>query len=99
MLVPNYSQAGNRLAQLDVTLEDFRISLDRAAVDVLGCTDFDAPGMRGFMFWSRANRVSRRSAITTPVAPHTPRQYLADDPSGRHPCHHGHQCRRWRRRP
>ena len=45
-----------RLAQLDVSTTLFFEVLDLAAADVRSCTDFDAPGMRGFMFWSRTNR-------------------------------------------
>lgn len=45
-----------RLAQLDFSTTLFYEVLDLAAADVRRCTDFDAPGMRGFMFWSRTNR-------------------------------------------
>jgi len=45
-----------RLAQLDLTVDLFFEALDRAAADVRRCTDFDAPAMRGFTFWSRTNR-------------------------------------------
>ncbi|MEV4184343.1 hypothetical protein AB0J28_23250 [Streptosporangium canum] len=45
-----------RLAQLDFSIDLFHGALDLAAADVRNCTDFDAPAMRGFMFWSRTNR-------------------------------------------
>lgn len=46
----------HRLAQLDFSIELFKQALDGAVVDVSGCTKFDAPGMPGYMFWSRTNR-------------------------------------------
>lgn len=49
-------EALQRLAQLDVSHELFRRVLGSAAVDVSGCTDFDAPAMPGTLFWSRTNR-------------------------------------------
>lgn len=45
-----------RLAQLDLSTDLFYEALDLAAADVRSCTDLDAPGMRGYMFWSRSNR-------------------------------------------
>ncbi|MEU0740715.1 hypothetical protein [Streptomyces sp. NPDC006134] len=45
-----------RLTQLDFSVDLFYGALDLAAADVRTCTDFDAPAMRGFMFWSRTNR-------------------------------------------
>ncbi|WP_372351877.1 hypothetical protein [Streptomyces sp. KL116D] len=52
----NPEQCRRRLAQLDLTVDMFRDALDLSAADVRTCTDFDAPAMRGFMFWSRCNR-------------------------------------------
>jgi len=49
-------QCRQRLAQLDFSTDLFHGVLDLAAADVRSCTDFDAPAMRGFMYWSRANR-------------------------------------------
>ncbi|GAB3950360.1 hypothetical protein [Streptomyces sparsus] len=49
-------QCRQRLAQLDFSTDLFHESLDLAVADVRTCTDFDAPAMRGFMFWSRTNR-------------------------------------------
>jgi hypothetical protein len=46
----------SRLAQLDLSTTLIFEVLDLAVADVRTCTDFDAPAMRGFMFWSRANR-------------------------------------------
>lgn len=45
-----------RLAQLDFSIDLFHGALDLAAADTRSCTDFDAPAMRGFTFWSRTNR-------------------------------------------
>ncbi|NKE56311.1 hypothetical protein FXN61_05510 [Lentzea sp. PSKA42] len=45
-----------RLAELDFSVDLFHEVLAVTVADVRGCTDFDAPGMRGTMFWSRANR-------------------------------------------
>lgn len=45
-----------RVAELDLSVDLFQDVLARAVADVRTCTDFDAPGMRGTMFWSRANR-------------------------------------------
>ncbi|MFD0052068.1 hypothetical protein ACFVHQ_22830 [Actinomycetes bacterium NPDC127524] len=52
----NPEQHAQRLAELDVDVELFERALDLAAADVRGCTDFDAPATRGFLFWSRVNR-------------------------------------------
>ncbi len=41
---------------LGVSAEVLTRALDQALVDVRECTDFDAPAMRGFTFWSRTNR-------------------------------------------
>ncbi|MGI5330944.1 hypothetical protein [Actinomadura nitritigenes] len=48
--------AEQRLAELGVSRELFRKVLKGAAVEVSGCTEFDAPAAPGFIFWSRANR-------------------------------------------
>ncbi|MDK9497040.1 hypothetical protein QEZ40_001688 [Streptomyces katrae] len=45
-----------RLAELNFSNDLFHLALDLAAEDVRGCTDMDAPSMRGTMFWSRTNR-------------------------------------------
>ncbi|MEU6017410.1 hypothetical protein ABZ826_26190 [Streptomyces sp. NPDC047515] len=45
-----------RLDQLDVSIDLFTLVLGMALEDVRGCTDFDAPAMHGFTFWSRTNR-------------------------------------------
>jgi hypothetical protein len=55
-LVRNLERSQLRLAELDVAIDAFHMSLERAIADVRGCTDFDAPMMRGVMFWSRTNR-------------------------------------------
>ncbi|MFD3950185.1 hypothetical protein ACPCDX_23895 [Streptomyces koyangensis] len=39
-----------------MSTELFTLALSMALEDVRGCTDFDAPAARGFLFWSRANR-------------------------------------------
>jgi hypothetical protein len=49
-------QHAQRLAQLGVSADLFTVVLGLALEDVRGCTDFDAPAARGFLFWSRANR-------------------------------------------
>ncbi|WP_407565911.1 hypothetical protein [Streptomyces sp. 184] len=49
-------QRRQRLAQLGFSTRLFHEVLELAVEDVRTCTDFDAPAMRGFMFWSRANR-------------------------------------------
>ncbi|MEU2075542.1 hypothetical protein [Streptomyces sp. NPDC013489] len=49
-------QCDERLAQLDFSKDLFHLALDLAAEDVRGCTDMDAPSMRGTTFWSRTNR-------------------------------------------
>lgn len=53
------SDAGRRLADLDLTAEDLQFALAAAVADVRTCTEFDAPGMPGYMFWSRCNRYLR----------------------------------------
>ncbi|MCG8916796.1 hypothetical protein L6E12_13445 [Actinokineospora sp. PR83] len=45
-----------RLTELDVSIDLFAQALDMAAADIRSCTEFDAPAMPGFMFWSRTNR-------------------------------------------
>ncbi|MEU7413770.1 hypothetical protein AB0B40_31460 [Streptomyces sp. NPDC042638] len=49
-------QYAQQLAELDVSADLFTLVLSMALEDVRGCTDFDAPAARGFLFWSRANR-------------------------------------------
>lgn len=49
-------QPVQRLAELDLSVNLFQEALAMTVADVSGCTDFDAPGMRGTMFWSRVNR-------------------------------------------
>ncbi|MFD5397895.1 hypothetical protein ACFWJW_27240 [Streptomyces sp. NPDC127097] len=49
-------QHAQQLAELDVSADLFTLVLSMALEDVRGCTDFDAPAARGFLFWSRANR-------------------------------------------
>ena len=46
----------DRLAELGLSNNIFYDALDLAVADVRACTDFDAPAMRGFTFWSRTNR-------------------------------------------
>lgn len=45
-----------QLAELGVPADLFTLALGMAVEDVRGCTDFDAPAARGFLFWSRTNR-------------------------------------------
>ncbi|MFJ8788308.1 hypothetical protein [Streptomyces sp. NPDC102462] len=56
MAQPDPQQHAQRLAELDVSADLFTVVLSMALEDVRGCTDFDAPAARGFLFWSRANR-------------------------------------------
>lgn len=44
------------LTELGFSEELFGKVLSKAAADIRSCTDFDAPGARGYLFWSRANR-------------------------------------------
>lgn len=53
---PDPQRYVQQLARLDLSVDLFGETLDLAAADVRQCTDYDAPAMRGFMFWSRANR-------------------------------------------
>ncbi|UOB11617.1 hypothetical protein MQE23_22195 [Streptomyces sp. HP-A2021] len=56
MAEPDPQQHAQQLAELDVSTDLFTLVLSLALEDVRGCTDFDAPAARGFLFWSRANR-------------------------------------------
>ncbi|MFJ4004016.1 hypothetical protein ACIPWL_11220 [Streptomyces sp. NPDC090023] len=44
---------------MDLTAEDLQFALIAAVADVRTCTEFDAAGMPGYMFWSRSNRYLR----------------------------------------
>jgi len=48
-----------RLADLGLTGSDLKDPLRRALADARLCTDLDAPGAAGFIFWTRANRYLR----------------------------------------
>lgn len=50
------NQEPKQLLELDFSVDLFGAALDLAVADVRQCTDFDAPAMRGFTFWSRTNR-------------------------------------------
>ncbi|MFF6996063.1 hypothetical protein ACFY93_14125 [Streptomyces sp. NPDC008313] len=56
MAQPDPQRHAQQLAELDVSTDLFTLVLSLALEDVRGCTDFDAPAARGFLFWSRANR-------------------------------------------
>lgn len=51
--------ADARLAELGLTRQDIENALFSASADALLCTDLDAPGAKGFVFWTRANRYLR----------------------------------------
>jgi hypothetical protein len=52
-------RAQNKLAELGLTEADVLESLDVARADAVLCTDLDAPGAPGYIFWSRVNRYFR----------------------------------------
>lgn len=58
-------QHTRRLAELDVSTGLFTTVLSLALEDVRGCTDFDAPAARGFLFWSRSNRYLAEELVPT----------------------------------
>lgn len=55
--------AGRRLSDLGLTADDLRFALAASVADVRTCTDLDAPGMPGYMFWSRCNRYLRERLV------------------------------------
>ncbi|MGY3515256.1 hypothetical protein ACVMYR_02940 [Micromonospora sp. PTRAS2] len=55
--------ADARLADLGLTRQDIDRALYGASADALLCTDLDAAGAKGFIFWSRANRYLREEVL------------------------------------
>ncbi|MFG2918941.1 hypothetical protein ACGF0D_39430 [Kitasatospora sp. NPDC048298] len=86
----NLEHSQQRLAQLDVSIEVFHASLEQAIADVRGCTDFDAPMMRGIMFWSRTNRYMAEG-LDPQGWKRTSRDNIADDPPDGESRDHGDQ--------
>ncbi|WP_369033245.1 hypothetical protein [Streptomyces adonidis] len=60
----NLERNQQRLAELDVAIDVFHSSLEATVEDIRSCTDFDAPMMRGVMFWSRANRYLAEALVS-----------------------------------
>ncbi|MEU4378858.1 MULTISPECIES: hypothetical protein [Actinomycetes] len=51
--------AETRLRQMGLEVADLVQPLELAAVDAAGCTEVDAPGAAGYIFWTRGNRYLR----------------------------------------
>ncbi|WP_422744752.1 hypothetical protein ACN27B_10860 [Micromonospora sp. WMMD754] len=56
-------EAEARLRQMGLEPADLIEPLELAAVDAAGCTEVDAPGAAGYVFWTRGNRYLRERLI------------------------------------
>jgi hypothetical protein len=69
LTIPDQQRHTSRLAELGFSENLFGTILSQAATDVRSCTDFDAPGARGYLFWSRANRYLAEELTADSVDP------------------------------
>ena len=68
-----------QLADLDASEVLISTVLNMAAADARTCTQYDAPGARGYTFWTRANRYLAEQVITLKA-----KKNKVDDPPWKH---------------
>ncbi|MFC1409799.1 hypothetical protein ACEZCY_23970 [Streptacidiphilus sp. N1-12] len=52
-----------RLRRLGLVVDDIHMPLSGASSEARVCTDLDSPGMAGYTFWSRSNRLLRERLL------------------------------------
>ena len=55
----------DRLQDLGLDVDDIHFAVRLAYTDTLSCTELDAPGAIGYLFWTRTNRYFRERKLTS----------------------------------